>query len=82
MGKVYKLNSEKSLAHQVLKYAGWHEGRKVDIEKIELIEKEGEEYLHLLSDWGKEYLFNIEGDITRELAEEMIEYVENKKRKR
>lgn len=54
----------------------------VDIEKIELIEKEGEEYLHLLSDWGKEYLFNIEGDITRELAEEMIEYVENKKRKR
>ena len=33
MGKVYKLNSEKSLAHQVLKYADWHEGRKIDIEK-------------------------------------------------
>ena len=34
MGKVYKLNSEKSLAHQVLEYAGWYEGRKVDVEKI------------------------------------------------
>lgn len=33
MGKVYKLNSEKSLAHQVLEYAGWYEGRKVDVEK-------------------------------------------------
>ena len=35
MGKVYKFNIDKSLAHQVLKYADWHEGRKVDIEKIE-----------------------------------------------
>ena len=40
MGKVYKLDIDKSLAHQVLKYAGWHEGRKVDIEKIEKYYKE------------------------------------------
>lgn len=33
MGKVYKLDIDKSLAQQVLEYAGWHEGRKVDIEK-------------------------------------------------
>ena len=53
----------------------------VDIDKIELINKDGEEYLYLLSDWGKEYRFNIESDITRELAQAMIEYVEIKKRK-
>lgn len=53
----------------------------VDIDKIELIKKDGEEYLYLLSDWGKEYRFNIENDITRELAQAMIEYVEIKKRK-
>lgn len=35
MGKVYKLDIDKSLVHQVLEYAGWHKGRKVDIEKIE-----------------------------------------------
>ncbi len=52
----------------------------VDIDKIELINKDGEEYLYLLSDWGKEYRFNIESDITRELAEAMIEYIELKKR--
>lgn len=34
MGKVYKLDIDKSLAYQVLEYAGWHEGRKIDIEKI------------------------------------------------
>ena len=51
-----------------------------DIDRIELIEKEGEEFLHVLSDWGKEYLFNIESDTTRELAESMIEYVDSKKR--
>ena len=44
MGKVYKLNSEKSLAHQVLKYAGWHNGRKIDIEKIEKYYKENNIY--------------------------------------
>ena len=34
MGKVYKLNIDKSLAYQVLEYAGWHKGKKVDIKII------------------------------------------------
>lgn len=29
MGKVYKFNIDKSLAYQVLEYAGWYEGRKI-----------------------------------------------------
>ena len=44
MGKVYKLNSDKSLAYQVLEYAGWHKGKKVDIEKIEKYYKENNIY--------------------------------------
>ncbi|MEG0249289.1 MAG: hypothetical protein RR561_01985 [Peptostreptococcus sp.] len=52
-----------------------------DIVNIELVSKDGDEFLHLRSDWGKEYLFNIESDTTRELALQMIEYIENKKRK-
>ena len=52
----------------------------MDIVKMELMKKDGEEYLYLLSDWGKQYLFNIESDTTRVLATEMVEYVKNKKR--
>lgn len=52
-----------------------------DIVKIELVIREGEEFIYLKSDWGKEYLFNIENDISRELSLQMIEYIENKKRK-
>ena len=44
MGKVYKLDIDKSLAHQVLKYASWYEGRKIDIEKIEKYYKENNIY--------------------------------------
>lgn len=51
-----------------------------DINKIEIIKKDGEEYLHILSDWGKEYSFDIESETTKELAESMIDYVKNKKR--
>ena len=53
MGKVYKLNNEKSLAHQVLKYAGWHEGKKVDIEKIEKYYKENN---YSLNEYAKKFL--------------------------
>lgn len=53
MGKVYKLNSEKSLAHQVLEYAGWYEGRKVDIEKIVEYYQENS---YLLNDFAKKFL--------------------------
>ena len=52
----------------------------LDIVKIELIKKDKEEYLYILSDWGKEYHFNIESDLTRELALEMIGYIEAKKK--
>lgn len=52
-----------------------------DIVKIELMNKDGEECLYLKSDWGKEYLFNIESSVNRELAIQMIEYIDNKKRK-
>lgn len=44
MGKVYKFNIDKSLAYQVLEYADWHEGRKIDIEKIEKYYKENNIY--------------------------------------
>ena len=53
MGKVYKLDIDKSLAHQVLKYAGWHEGRKVDIEKIEKYYKENN---YSLNECAKKFL--------------------------
>ena len=51
-----------------------------DIVRIELIKKDGEECLYILSDWGKQYLFNIESETTRILAEDMVEYVNKKKR--
>lgn len=44
MGKVYKLDIDKSLAHQALEYAGWYKGKKVDIEKIEKYYKENNIY--------------------------------------
>lgn len=53
MGKVYKLDIDKSLAYQVLKYAGWHEGRKVDIEKIEKYYKENN---YSLNECAKKFL--------------------------
>ncbi len=53
-----------------------------DIEKIEIVKKDGEEYLYIFSDWGKEYHFNIESGTIRELALEMIEYIEAKKREK
>ena len=58
MGKVYKLNSEKSLAHQVLEYAGWYEGRKVDVEKIiEYYQKNN----YILNDFAKKFLQEFSG---------------------
>lgn len=57
MGKVYKLNSEKSLAHQVLEYAGWYEGRKVDVEKIiEYYQKNN----YILNDFAKNFYKNFQ----------------------
>lgn len=53
MGKVYKLDIDKSLAHQILKYAGQHEGRKVDIEKIEKYYKENN---YSLNEYAKKFL--------------------------
>lgn len=53
MGKVYKLDIDKSLAQQVLEYAGWHKGRKVDIEKIEKYYKENN---YSLNEYAKKFL--------------------------
>ncbi len=46
-----------------------------DIKKAELMEKDGELYLYMLSDWGKEYFFSIENDEIKEQAELLIKNI-------
>lgn len=50
-----------------------------DIVDIKIIKKDKEECLYIQTDWGKEYIFNIESDTNKCLAEDMIGYIKDNK---
>lgn len=41
-----------------------------------------QEILYILSDWGKEYFFDLANSKNKELAEEMVDYIKRKNKKK
>ena len=50
-----------------------------DIVEICIKDKDKEKHLYIRTDWGKEYMFNIESKTNECLAEEMIGYIQKNK---